>query len=296
MFLEYFEQLGVIQKTLQQAIIPGTKVCHFAVHSASDTSFPSYAPAEKRVLGEVLFCTKGSFTLQQENGCPCSMQKGDIIILPREVRVGTLHLPAKTEGILVVFQDTEQEIWRKPPFSSVLSVQHEMSEQRKENICLLQNHIWNQAIFMVLDGMSGETRMAYCAWKAVELQFLFQSGIIFQQHRYGSMHIHIGRIRDYMQEHLDEKLTIARISQKFHLSQTTLKTTFRGVYGQPIHQWLQAQRMEQAAELLQTTSMSVLQIAQDVGYEGVSQFNVVFKKRYGITPGQYRKMSKTVEN
>ena len=33
--------------------------------------------------------------------------------------------------------------------------------------------------------------------------------------------------------------------------------------------------------------------AQAVGYEGMSQFNAVFKREYGMTPGQYRKMSET---
>lgn len=296
MFLEYFQQMGVITEALQKTIIPGTKVCHFAIHSASEVPSPSHIKVKECVLEEVLFCTKGSLTIQQEDCRPHIMQKGDIMVLPGEIQTGTVQFPVTVEGILVVFQKEEQEIWKDPHFSSVLGEQYEMKWQEQGEICLVQDHIWNQAVFMVLDSMSGESRMAYCVWKAVELQFLLQSGIIFQQHKYGYMSMCISRIHDYMQEHLDEKLTIERISQKFHLSPTTLKTTFCSLYGQPIHQWLQVQRMERAAELLHTTPMSVLQIAQDVGYEGLSQFNVVFKKRYGMTPGQYRKMSKTGEN
>jgi len=39
--------------------------------------------------------------------------------------------------------------------------------------------------------------------------------------------------------------------------------------------------------------MPIQQIAQAVGYEGMSQFNAAFKREYGMTPGQYRKMSET---
>lgn len=45
--------------------------------------------------------------------------------------------------------------------------------------------------------------------------------------------------------------------------------------------------------LLCTTRMPIQQIAQAVGYEGMSQFNAAFKRAYGMTPGQYRKISET---
>ena len=46
-------------------------------------------------------------------------------------------------------------------------------------------------------------------------------------------------------------------------------------------------------ELLEATSMTALQVAQAVGYDGVSQFNPAFRRQYGCTPTQYRKMSKS---
>ena len=48
-----------------------------------------------------------------------------------------------------------------------------------------------------------------------------------------------------------------------------------------------------ARELLSTTRMPIQQVALAVGYEGMSQFNAVFKRYYGMTPGQLRKMSET---
>ena len=53
------------------------------------------------------------------------------------------------------------------------------------------------------------------------------------------------------------------------------------------------QRLRRAQELICTTRMPIQQIAQAVGYEGMSQFNAAFKREYGMTPGQYRKMSET---
>ena len=57
---------------------------------------------------------------------------------------------------------------------------------------------------------------------------------------------------------------------------------------------------ERAAELLCTTNQPIAQVASAVGYESVSQFGMVFKRQYRMTPSQYRrqfrrKMSKTGE-
>ena len=49
--------------------------------------------------------------------------------------------------------------------------------------------------------------------------------------------------------------------------------------------------MEKAAELLSFSRLTVFQIAGAVGDEGVSQFKPAFKKQYGVTPGEFRKMS-----
>lgn len=48
-----------------------------------------------------------------------------------------------------------------------------------------------------------------------------------------------------------------------------------------------------AAELISDTKLPIYKIAQKVGYESMSQFSSAFKRQYGVTPGEYKKMSKT---
>ncbi|MCG8399471.1 helix-turn-helix transcriptional regulator, partial [Bacillus atrophaeus] len=59
----------------------------------------------------------------------------------------------------------------------------------------------------------------------------------------------------------------------------------------PVHTWLQQRRMERAAELLRDSSLSVLGVAQSVGYSSASQFSAAFRRQYGMSPTMYRKMS-----
>lgn len=52
-------------------------------------------------------------------------------------------------------------------------------------------------------------------------------------------------------------------------------------------------RLEQAAVELVRSAKSVTQIAQNAGYDNASKFSECFKKRYGVTPTQYRVHAKS---
>ena len=101
----------------------------------------------------------------------------------------------------------------------------------------------------------------------------------------------LAETRRYMEENLDEPLSISTLSRRACLSATTFKEGFRRLYGLPVHTWLQQRRMERAAELLRDSSLSVLGVAQSVGYSSASQFSAAFRRQYGMSPTMYRKMS-----
>ena len=76
----------------------------------------------------------------------------------------------------------------------------------------------------------------------------------------------LAETRRYMEEHLDESLTIPVLSRRACLSATAFKAGFRRLYGLPVHTWLRQRRMERAAELLHLPGLSLEGIAQAVGY------------------------------
>ena len=55
-----------------------------------------------------------------------------------------------------------------------------------------------------------------------------------------------------------------------------------------MYHYIKEYRLEQAAVELVQTAKSVTQIAQNIGYDNASKFSECFKKRYGLTPSQYR--------
>ena len=64
------------------------------------------------------------------------------------------------------------------------------------------------------------------------------------------------------------------------------------MYGVPVYHYIKEYRLEQAAVELVRGTKSVTQIAQNAGYDNASKFSECFKKRYGVTPSQYRTNAK----
>ena len=159
---------------------------------------------------------------------------------------------------------------------------------------------WTLSVFSALEKLADDEQSCFCIWKTIELLYMLSTRTIqFKNLNDSFINDRVSRrlndICTYMELHLDEKNTIEKLSHRFYLSSTSLKKHFLRVYGQSVHKWLLKKRMEKAAELLQFSSMTILQIAQSVGYTGLSQFNVTFKKYFKSTPGQYRNMSNSVK-
>ena len=152
---------------------------------------------------------------------------------------------------------------------------------------------WSRAAFADLDRLPRSEQARWCVWKSVELLYLLSAPEKAETDTAPALEREVARAladtRRYMEEHLDEPLTIPALSRRACLSATTFKEGFRRLYGLPVHAWLRQRRMERAAELLRSSSLSVLGVAQSVGYGSASQFTAAFQRQYGVTPAQYRK-------
>ena len=96
--------------------------------------------------------------------------------------------------------------------------------------------------------------------------------------------VHALLISDLTQRH-----TIESLSARFHINQTTLKATFKTVFGQSIGSYMKEYRIKRAKELLCHSDASVAEIACAVGYENQSKFTAAFRAVTGVLPRDYRK-------
>ena len=83
-------------------------------------------------------------------------------------------------------------------------------------------------------------------------------------------------------------VTLDDLAEKFYLSKPYLSKYIKEKSGMTFGDILKKVRMKKARSMLKSSSATVENIAESVGYQNVEHFNRVFKKMYNITPVQYR--------
>src|SRR6516164_4110607 len=96
------------------------------------------------------------------------------------------------------------------------------------------------------------------------------------------------RLRDYIDAHLTQALTLGELAAVANLSEFHLARMFRTSFGLPPHAWIAQQRLERARTLLRTTALPLVDIAMQCGYANASHFSHRFRQGVGVTPAVYR--------
>ncbi len=88
---------------------------------------------------------------------------------------------------------------------------------------------------------------------------------------------------------LTERDPISSAARALRLSREHLGRRLRADLGCPPSVWLAGQRLQRAALLLETTGMSVREIAHSVGFASPTAFSGAFRRRHGRSPDQWRR-------
>ena len=100
----------------------------------------------------------------------------------------------------------------------------------------------------------------------------------------------VARAKDYIQQHYsDSALSLQQIADSIGVSSTYLSTLFAEYAGDTLVSYLNNYRVEAAKDLLTNTRIIIKEVGYQTGFNTVQNFNRVFKKATGITPGDYRK-------
>lgn len=99
----------------------------------------------------------------------------------------------------------------------------------------------------------------------------------------------IKRILKYVENHYMHKITIAAIAEEAGLSASYFMKYFKHMMGTSFIDYLNDYRLTMASRLLLSSDSSILAIAAETGYENLSYFNRAFKKKFQMTPREYRK-------
>jgi AraC family transcriptional regulator len=96
------------------------------------------------------------------------------------------------------------------------------------------------------------------------------------------------RVRDYIEAHLGDRMTLADLAGVASLSPYHFSRSFKLALGINPQRYLIQRRLERAKTLMLRTDQSVARIAQEAGFADQSHLTSIFRRETGMTPGQFR--------
>jgi AraC-like DNA-binding protein len=148
-------------------------------------------------------------------------------------------------------------------------------------------------------------QIANCRYPSMSRQFFFESKLMEIMSRIIAHNLpvddgvtdmgefeteQIKKIPGILMERIDRPPSIPELAHELSLSATTMKSGFKKIFGEPIYAHHRNLCLERGAMMLLDTNKSILQVAIDAGYSNGENFSNAFKKRYGVSPSQYRRM------
>ena len=90
---------------------------------------------------------------------------------------------------------------------------------------------------------------------------------------------------------LTRRITAKELAERFGVSESSFQFYVKRI-GYSDLNYFRKKRMEKAAELLESTTMKIIEVANAVGYENQGKFAKVFAETYGVSPLEFRRLSK----
>lgn len=99
----------------------------------------------------------------------------------------------------------------------------------------------------------------------------------------------IQRAVTYINENLNEDLSVKTVSEHANISKSVLYKNFHQIFHCTLSEYINKKRIEKSTHLLANADLSIDDISQQVGFSSASYYSKIFKKQVGISPLKYRK-------
>jgi AraC-like DNA-binding protein len=121
---------------------------------------------------------------------------------------------------------------------------------------------------------------------ARNLRILSDSAFANEQFSYNSRRIE--KTFDYMNKNFDRTITLSEVSKLANMSDVSFSRFFRQRTGNTFIDSLTEIRLGHASRILIDSSNSIAEVAYHCGFNNISNFNRIFKKKKGCTPREFR--------
>lgn len=148
---------------------------------------------------------------------------------------------------------------------------------------------WQELLLYLIARFAGEekarqTAKIFLLGDRSEGQMPFAAMAPPQQHS----DLMIGKCQEWVALHYDDGAPVAKMVALSGLPERTFKRRFKTATGYAPIDYVQALRIEEAKQLLETSDIPTERIGNEVGYQEPAFFRRLFKRKTGTTPARYR--------
>jgi AraC-like DNA-binding protein len=97
------------------------------------------------------------------------------------------------------------------------------------------------------------------------------------------------RARRFIEAHFDQPFNLGKTAAQAHFSPSHFCSSFSRQFGVPPREYAMRLRLQRGAQLLANQDFAVFQVAEMVGCPDALYFSRLFRKRYGVSPNQFRR-------
>lgn len=152
----------------------------------------------------------------------------------------------------------------------------------------IQNKNWNVSILQ-----DGVRRIAECKTTEEILHCLLKNfATLIKQNTEGADERNlrlVQSIQSYIDKNYAKDVSMDELTERFHVSRTYISRLLKKYSGQSFLEYLTDVRFKHVEELIASNKYKQYEIAELVGFKDFGYYIKVFKKRYGITPNEFRK-------
>ena len=287
------------------SLFPGITLVYVKTHSYSWPVPKMSAASEQHRALAVHCCIKGRCKITGNRSTPTYINNGEIAIM-RQFFGNEYSYPKGVYEGLDILIDMETCV----PHSSYLEEDFGLDLNRLAEDYCPGNRCYSapcvaemKRLLKIMWGLP-ENDPPYCIFQ-MKMYVMAMLGFLLHAHhtpaaRQGSFltegQIAIAQESErIITQDLSRRCTARELAERFSVSESSLKNYFRSVFGKNFSTYVNEARMQRGALLLTTTDLPVSDIAGQVSYARQSKFTEAFKKQYGVTPLEYRRLNRVRE-
>lgn len=246
---------------------------------------------------EIRHCLQGRFECCYGDKKFYYLKEGDLSIMSQEFQAKEQCFPSENyygASISIHLEEIPLEM------HSIFNIFHINLKLLNQKLCsrkqcyIIQEDKHIKHIFEEIYSISSKRMNGYYKIKVLELLLILCEINYEEKDDVKSCFSHkqvetIKNIHDFMIEHVKEHYTLEQLSKYFAISLTLMKKCFKEVYGDSVYAYMKQYRLQIARNLLDSTSLSIAEIGEEIGYSNSNKFTIAFRDEYGMTPSQYRK-------